>query len=144
MTDILKKSHAPGWVQSEARYASARARRTSTPDLRERALLSLYAIAGYGERIMRPLLVLGCLAVIATVIDSGLSTPSLHPEDVTATLRLWVRYLLAPLTFFRLEDVPEVSVEGIWASVAFTVYRAIGIILIVFSLIATRRIAKAE
>lgn len=144
MTDILKTSHAPGWVQSEARYAAARSRQASTHDRREWLLLSLYWVAGFGERIVRPLIVLALLATGATLIDAGTVRPSLAPDDISATLEVWVRYLLAPLTFFRLEDIPGVKVEGVWPSVVLTVYRTMGIILIVFSLIATRRIVKAE
>jgi hypothetical protein len=144
MATILKESHAPGWVQSEARYAAARCRRASTPDRREWLLLSVYRLAGYGERIFRPVLLLGALAAIAVALHSGANGLSFSPEAMGSTVRLWFRYLVAPLAFFRIESLPSIHVNTFWPGLGLTVYRAVGILLIVICLIATRRIAKAE
>jgi hypothetical protein len=145
LSDILKTSHASGIAQSEARYAAARARRVSAPTWsREKLLLSLYWPFGYGERVLRPLL----WPLVASLALTAWFVWPVWPLEVLVDKRAvvadtWWHVLLRPLAFFRLWE-PSEEVSGLGYQLTLAAYSVLGIISVFFSLIALRRIAKAE
>lgn len=127
LAGILKKRHASGSVQSYARYASYRwRRRLLRGDWRrpgERILLFLYWLVGYGERVVRPL-----------------ATYLLVASLVAATSgEAWLDVVLSPLAVLRI-TAAAVAGESLWIALN----RVVGIVCLGFSLLAMRRIVRAE
>jgi hypothetical protein len=142
MAHILPGTHATGSVQSKVRYSASGSRRNSLP-LRsyERLLLSLYSLAGYGERITLPLAwmlalsSLGALFLEGSVWDAECCDRLLNSGETLGGL------LVAPLTFFRFID--PIDTEGIDAGIRVTV-TILNTLLLFFSLTALRRVTIAE
>lgn len=138
---IVRDTHAPGNIQSQVRYAAARARRRSLSWGRERVLLSLYALLGYGERVFHPLGWLLALSLLTQVTLIDL------PEDLCCENagRFWVGVLklfVSPLAFFRFVQPPQGT--GPLETVAVLATRVLGVLLLFFAISAARRVAKAE
>lgn len=142
MSTILKDSHAAGRTQSDVRYSAMHWRRESSSG-RERTLLEVYRLVGYGERFLKPLL--------AFLILCFLSTPALmEPSPKGLCCDRWKDFvgtfgnlLAAPLSFFRFRDPPLEPSGFVEVSVSIVV-QALGLLLIFLSLSAARRVAKAE
>lgn len=143
---MLRDKHSTGAVQSEVRYAAQRARLKALPRWdREKLLLALYSIVGFGERIRRPIVwhVLISATVAAWPVwprtGADLSTLQL-PPDYLAT---WWALIRSPLVVLRLV-APEV-LEGLSVpDLLVLLVQVIGVILIAFSLLAVRRVTKGE
>lgn len=134
LSAMLREKHAPGAVQSEVRYAAARARRKAAPRGREKTLLTFYALAGYGERIARPIALHGLVGALGV-----LAFPLCRLRMYAIT---WIRLFVSPLGFFRLATGP--SAHGIVEQVTLVVVEGVGLLLLLLAVLAARRIAKAE
>lgn len=139
---ILKDHHAPGHVQSDVRYATAHWRRVSSRG-RERALLTLYSLVGYGERIGWPLGWLILLSLLLTPLF-------ISPQPQSACCALWPEalstfwdVLRSPSGFFRLGP-SDLHASGFWEELALLLASTVGIVLLFFSVSAIRRVTKAE
>jgi hypothetical protein len=140
---LLKEKHAPGSVQSQVRYAAARARRRALPWGRERAILTLFAAVGYGESIGLPILCHALVSLVAAPFVLHDRTLNIHSADAWENLlEAWGRLLQAPLTFFRFTSLPRVT--GFGSNLAVVVPSALGVLLLFFALAAVRRIAKPD
>jgi hypothetical protein len=143
VSTMTRDKHAPGVVQSEVRYAAQRARRRSLRFGREWAMLAAYQCLGFGERILRPLLLYavltGAVAVVFTA-DPG------HGGLANANfLSIWVSVLASPLAFLRLPSVgTALHPHGPAQQGALFFMRLVGLLLLLLALIAARRLAKAE
>ncbi len=140
LSGILRDTHAPGGLQADVRYAAARARRlASEPFSRERWLLNIYGLVGYGERIGRPLFFLLALSGIASAIHVGVNQRIGHIDA-------FLSYLFSPLTLFRLsDDLPgSIAVTGTAARTGLLLFKVVGAALIGFSVFAVARIAKPD
>jgi hypothetical protein len=140
---MVRDKHAPGAVQSEVRYAAQRARRKSLPIGRERLVLTLYQLVGFGERILRPMLWYAALsAAVALMFNAD---PGHGGLAHASFLSIWVSVLASPLAFLRLPSVgTALHPHGPAQQAALFFMRLIGLLLLVFALIAARRLAKAE
>lgn len=142
LRSVLTTTHASGGTQSEVRYQATRARRRALPRGREKWLLRFFALVGYGERIMSPLLWLAYLALIGSMV---IVAPPGDGDCCGAAARFfvtWGQLILSPLAFFRFVDPPKVE-PGFETGVLVTI-RIVGILLLFFALSAARRVAKAE
>ena len=140
LKSITEQKHSPGALQSAVRFVAAEARRSSTGG-RERAILEIYRLVGYGERIGWPLYWFVGASMLAPVFL--LTWPLSGVGDWWAVS--W-RLLLSPLRFFRLEaGIPDIPVPLMpWTSVLSLGVQILGIVMILFSLLATRRLARAD
>lgn len=141
MSALLKEKHAPGSTQSEVRLAAVRARRKSLPLGRERLLLWLFSLIGYGERVVLPLAVFLLLCLPAAFWLQR------HAALPTGWLHEWYRLIQQPLALFHVLSVPTVTVTGQvpLAEVGVVdLIRAVGVVLIGFSVLAIRRITRPE
>lgn len=139
---VLAAKHASGSVQSDVRVLAMRSRRRAlswSHDLRERSLLSLYAVVGYGERILTPLFVWVLWCVVATV---GIQRLDVVPDSERWWLTL-TQLLAAPLVTFRI-DADRPNYPGFWDTAIFSFSQLLGVVLIGFSLLATRRVLRPE
>ena len=141
LASIAGSKHAPGAQQSELRYVASEMRLRSTTG-REHAWLRLYKTIGYGERILLPLL---WFAVIVGVV-SALITAAAGWESsyITEWLSRSWRLAFTPLAFFRLDSLGINFVEqNTWAHVLVLAVQGLGIVLLLMSLLAIRRIVRA-
>lgn len=148
MADILKQKGAPGRVQSEVRYAAQRARRKALPRFgRERSLLTAYGLLGYGERILRPLGWYAALGLGLAVWFTSLSPQLVLSWDAVADTwstvwPMWWRVAKAPLAFFRLATGP--FPDSMAQQATLLGFRVIGLLLLLLSLLAIRRLVRLE
>lgn len=140
LAEMLSSKHTPGAVQSEVRYAAMRARLKATPRWnREWWLLSAYQLVGFGERILRPLL--WHLLVVSLLVVVGMIWNPSNPD----LLETWPTLVLSPLSFFRVVGEADLEkIREIFPLVMVLVVQLVGIVLIFFSLLAVRRVTKAE
>ena len=133
---LLEVTHAPGAVQANARFAWAKARQKALRFGREKALLWTYSLVGYGERILKPLVLYFVLGVtIFALFNAGILDADMGP----ATPSLPV-ILTLPLAVFRI-SVGTIEVSN-WNLAAVLTWQAVGIVLLFFTVSAIRRIAK--
>lgn len=143
LSRILAEKHAPGDVQSRVRYAALRARRKAATFGREKILLSVYGLIGYGERVWRPVWLHGLLSLGAAFALTRPSGSPLLDLEVTRPLpNVFVQVVLSPLAFFRFVEAPDVI--GLGSRATLVLVQALGILLLFFALSAIRRVAKAE
>jgi hypothetical protein len=137
----LSAQQVLGSVQSNVRLASMRARRRALPWGRERFWLSAFALIGYGERIMLPLLVwlggvvlagLGYAAVVG--VPSGVASPQF--------VELLGRLALGPLAILRVELRPP-NVPGPWDTVIWVAAQVLGAVCLGSALVAIRKVTRA-
>lgn len=141
LSRILAGSHASGGAQSAARFAAMDARRQALDPGREKTILGIYSIVGYGERIALPFVLLVVLSLISTLLLVAERGTGLCCERSGEFFLYWYRLLLSPLAFFRFTVVPEV--RGLDSFIVL-VTRVVGTLLLFFGLAAARRVAKAE
>jgi hypothetical protein len=140
MTDVLRMRKAPGRLQSEVRYAAQRARRKALAIGRERAVLTAYGLVGYGERILLPLL---WYVVLASVLTAWFSVPEQGDKwSLGQSVSLFIDVVESPLAFFRLAAVP--SLESTPQELALLGYRVVGLLLLLLSVFAVRRLVRLE
>lgn len=146
MVPLVKSKHASGDIQSETRYAAMLSRRWAPGRKREKALLWLYEQIEFGERIGRPLFLLTLASLLAAFVqEAPWAHPNFSSQDVLSFLQNWVRFSLSPLSFFRAEGVPKPAVfEDFAPRLGVAVVQVFNTIMLIFALIAMRRIAKAE
>lgn len=148
LAELLKKKHTPGSVQARVRYAAMRTRAKMLPRFsRERTLLRVYWLIGYGERIGQPLFLHSLLTLFASLLI--IRRPwafDIGRIRVWGDIgKAWLRMLFAPVSFFRVgPDAPQAQLGGVWGQIVLTLVTGLGIALIFFALSATRRITKAE
>lgn len=147
MTAIVKDTHAPGRVQSEVRYAAQHARQRALPWRKERLLLYAYWLLGYGERILRPLvwyavLSLALAAWFAGPFERTALTWNAVLETWNTVAPMWWKVAQAPLSFFRLTTGP--FLDSTAQQAALLSFRVIGLLLLVLSLLAVRRLVRLE
>jgi hypothetical protein len=142
---LVEEGHASGRTQAEVRYAWMRARlRASRISTVEGILLRSYGLVGFGERIGRPIVWHVCLSSLAAIPVSGVSTPrvilgSQAPQYWSTVVKL----LASPLRFFRVDINIDAGGSFINESLIVAV-QSLGVVLIIFAIIAMRRITKAE
>lgn len=153
LSDIVADKHGSGEGQSRVRYI-ANEMRLGSPAIskRERSLLNLYKLVGYGESIGRPLyLFLSACALLAAAVSVDCLLPDAFCsplfQDVELTEALdplegLIRLVVSPLAFFRFVDGPYAASD--WTSLMLVGLRIVGVLMIFFSLAAVRRVAKAE
>lgn len=146
LATIVEGTHAPGRIQSEVRFASARARRRGSAQGREKKVLQLYAVVGYGERIGSPLLLLLALSAAAALAHEDVSSLQIGSlADVATFGGNLVAYFLSPLKILRIDGLPSPPhVSDDWPQIGAALVRALGFVLIGFSLLAIRRVAKTD
>ncbi len=143
MSRLVRNKHASGSVQADTRLTAAICRRRSLgwerQAWRERLLLSLHALVGYGERIGLPLYWHVGLSLPVFLYLTWERLPTLTPDSL---IQAWLRVLFAPLAFFRLVDVP--IAQWIMPRLVLLLYQILGILFLFFFITAVRRVAKAE
>lgn len=145
MSELVKKRGAPGRVQSESRYAAQRARRRALQRTnRERWLLGAYKFVGYGERITWPL---GWYLVSSLALAHWFAAPPQGYLHLRETGQMWRRVAEAPLSFFRLQDSDVLMASELmstWQRTSLLGFRVIGLLLLVLSVVAMRRLVRLE
>jgi hypothetical protein len=147
LADLVKDKHCPGHVQAKVRLAAIRCRRKSVHLGREKFLLIAYSLVGYGELLLRPILVYVALTYLGGLYFTGV-TP-IDPISRMATepwtfLEAWIQCLLLPLTFFRPPSGVPFPTDNLGQLSAAISLRVIGIVLIGFSVLAARRLVRLE
>jgi hypothetical protein len=142
----LQEHHAPGSIQSNVRLAEARARRRSLDprrDTREWVLLSLFALIGYGERIVLPLLWWFAFVVLGGALLYAIgAAPDVTTWYSSDMLKLLGRLAAAPLTLFRVEGFHRKDVPGAWDTVIWTTVQVIGVVSAIFTIFVIRRVTR--
>jgi len=144
VAEVLTKTHAPGALQSKARFWAARARRKQATG-RERILMNAYALVGYGERVVLPLLVFVAIAALGAWFlytqQGYLAVENLKDKCFGV---VFARTLLLPFNFLKLtSDAANTSVSTPALAVT-TFVRVSGFVLIGFAAFAARRVARVE
>jgi hypothetical protein len=142
LAELTKDKHCPGSVQAEVRYRAARARRRAAAWGREKLLLAVYSIVGYGERVGRPILLFVAIAVVGGLrlqdaVRGATGMKWSHLESV-------VRAALLPFSIFS--PISGVGVPGNnvgLLALAISI-RVLGLVLIGFAVIAARKITRLE
>lgn len=136
----LHRSETSGGVQSDVRVAVLRARRRSLSprdNTREWMLLTAYALLGYGERVLAPLVVWTstCLSAAAALRVLPITNGS------EGYWRVFVRLLAAPLTLVNV-DVAIPNAPGIWDNAMYGGSKFAGVVLVGVAVMAGRRTVR--
>lgn len=148
ISEMVAEKGGRGEVQSRLRETANRTRlRSLSGFTRERLLLWLYSLVGYGERIGLPLaihtsLAVGFAVLIGLWFPDALGANEAQPCSLGEFAWLAWQILISPLAFFRFAEVPDVATQ--WAQVLLMLVRINGVVMIFFSLAAIRRVARAE
>lgn len=139
LTRIMADKHAPGNLQSIARFQGYSARLAASTSIREKSLLTVYRGVGFGECIGRPL-------VVYVVISAVLACLYMLGDKDSGTLRTLGGMLLAPLGILRAVDSEALvsAKRGTLELITVDLARIVGAALIAFSLLAARRLTRAE
>lgn len=146
MVPLVKSKHASGDIQSETRYAAMLSRLWAPGRKREKALLWLYEQVEFGERIKRPLVLLAVASLLGALIqEAPWANPNFSPDDVLPFLQGAIKFALSPLSFFRAEGVPKPPEFADFAPrLGVAIVQIFNTVMLIFALIAMRRVAKAE
>jgi hypothetical protein len=148
---LAARKHCPGHVQSVLRYTWMKARLSGVSRRsREGVLLYLYNWFGFGEKVFQPLLVylLPCLAF--SLITAW---PHLNPlapvalGEVTKFVGYFIKIVGAPILTSARAHPTGVNVwQSLfgWEVVALVALQVLGAFCTVLSLLAVRRVVKAE
>ena len=133
LAELLDEKVSDGTSVTQARYAAYRWRTKLAwrrDHILEAALLLMFKVVGYGQRVLQPLLVwIGAAGLLAML-------PALEHRDMW--LDRFGSMLLAPLAILRLTADPS---PHTWEIV---VAKLVGIVCIGFAILATRRLTRID
>jgi hypothetical protein len=146
MLHVLEARPSKGIALAQAREAEKRSRRLACRFGRERWLLSLFALYGYGERILRPLAIHA--VVVATSVIGLLNTTDRPAKELCECSSAWglpAKLAIPAISSLGLESFSLANVQGtMWDSFWSTLSHVSGTVSIVMALLAARKIARAD